>query len=339
MIELITIAAGVGMGAVGCGVGMLIGRRGEARRAALDLEDHRIDADRAAENHRRDVEALSRALDELRGRAAISLAGSLPRDAAPDRPTARALERFPARLRGLATVDEAVVAQADGLLATPVDDAQLARAATLVADLGPLCDMRLPGFIGLTVERRGQDPLTYRLLPDWTGGAWLVVAGRGGPVNGLALDTAIAGAFVGQNHVPPSQMLTGRAPPPASTPSILDMDGAFQAAAVVADGELVAYGAIGGPARDVMAHMVPGLVALAGRVRHWCGAPLTLRLDNPHGEWLVWSPLSDGRALVVVGAGPVVDELALERLRGRVRRITTTSVVEVEDFQIEEQAS
>lgn len=339
MIELVTIATGVGMGVVGCGIGILIGRRAEARRAAIALEDHRIDAERAATNHRRDVDALSRALDELRGRAAISLAGSLPQDAPPSRPTARALERYPARLRGLATVDDAVVVQADGLIATQADDPAFARAATLVADLGPLFDMQLPGFVGLTVERRGFDPLTYRLLPDWTRGAWLVVGGRGGPVNGLALDTAIAGAFVNQNHVPPSQMLTGHAPATESDGAdvILDSNGAFQAAAVIGVDGLLAYGTLGGPPRALMSGMVPGLRILAERVHHWCGAPLTLRLDNAHGEWLLWTPIDDERSLVVIGAGPSVDELALERLRGRVRRITTTSAATAEG--IEERAS
>lgn len=342
MIDLITASVGAGVGALCVGVGYLWGRGEASRRMATLLDDQRLDAERSLATRERDLERLRAELLRTRTDSATSLTTSRPVDVAPSRPTARALEAFVARLRGLASVGAAAVVDRDGLLATPCDDHGLSRAATLAADLTRLYDVELPGFVGLTVERRGADPITWRLLPRWTGGAWLVARGLGGPVNGLALDVAIAGAYREQRHAPPGLSLTGHSTGAAPGEAGLEREigGAFKAVGVVGPDGLTAYAALDGPSRDTLAGMTPALMALYRRVVHWCGEPSALRLANPHGEWMHMCPLAGDRSLLTVGVGPTVDELALERLRGRLRRITTTIAGGVEpSARLEEHAS
>lgn len=323
MIDWMLTTVGLGAGLVGLAAGRIWGAHVTERRAARELDDQRFAAQRELAARVKAMQHLEARLEKLSAEAAISLSESRPTTPPPTRATVRALERFVGRLRGLASVDEAVVILPDGLPATRCDDEALLRAGALVGELAR-ADGALGGFIGLSVEVRRADPLSFRRLPPWTGGAWLVARGRGGPVNGLALDAAIVGAYAEQRYTTPPARLSGAThADPGPVAAILGgelRDGVFGGVALIDASGLVACAAVDGPDRALVERLALDLLHVGARAAHWCGDVVGLRLANALGEWVALAPGAGGAMVAAFGAGHAVDELALERIRGRLRR-------------------
>jgi hypothetical protein len=183
------------------------GRRGALRRAERLAEEaaERADAQRLAADQR-----LRELLAENARFRSLSLA---PRDAGTrplfhDRMAPAEHEAVAAALRGLAFVDDVVLADADGLARTRESDGRSSGLAALASAASTLAERIAKTGVGVdevrveTVEARH---LTVRMLAGRARGTLLVAESTSRPVNGLGMDAA-ARLAAGETWEPRSEV-------------------------------------------------------------------------------------------------------------------------------------
>lgn len=188
LVPVVSVLVGAGSGALG----WVWGRRSAARRAEQPAEDEssRTDAQRAAA----ELRLRELLLENARFRA-ISLA---PRELGTrplfhDRMAPAEHEAVVATLRGLAFVDDVVLADGDGLARTREVDGRSAGLSALAAAVATLAERIAKTGVGVDevrVETGDARHLTVRLLAGRARGTLLVAESTSRPVNALAVDAA-----------------------------------------------------------------------------------------------------------------------------------------------------
>ncbi|MCA9620880.1 MAG: hypothetical protein KC731_17775 [Myxococcales bacterium] len=319
----VDVATGVTGLLAGGGLGFWWGGRRASERAEV-VRDAEREEQRREVRRLRDQERLLRAqVEDLQRSAAITLGASPRPEPPPARPTARALETFVGRLRGLAVVDEVAVVTADGLLATRCEDEALSQLGALAGVVGTGAQGRVGAFVAIELSPATAAPVTLRRLPDWTQGAWLVARGAGAPVSPSALDAAISGAFADQEHPPaPPATLAGHGQAATRLDGVHSARASLglRALAALGGGELLDYEADDGPTPEVLMHHVAALRVLERRAKHSLGPLARVRATLGGGRWLDLTAETDGVALAAVGDGPPLDDMSLARSVGSLRR-------------------
>jgi hypothetical protein len=337
----LTIAILFGTSAASVLVGAWAGRR----RA---FDEARDEIHRVTERDRRQIrrldgrgDILERELAELRRRQdlLVSFAESAPVDhrrLQPERPTARTFNAVIERLRGLAAVRDAVVVDEDGLVVTRCDDEATSRMAACVAPLAAASpdDRPLSGIIALEAVTTDATHWTFRRLAHDAHTSWLLVSATSRPVNPVALDVAVAASAIDPGVASsrgPREFLQGAFT--AASDNGLGLGDELERSRIldlaVLEGErVVAQASRGGLGSERVARFAEELSRLRGQVEHRAPRGLvSLRVSFADGVQLTLAPSPDdrARALLVVTVDQGIDELALRRLQGRLRRLSISS--------------
>jgi hypothetical protein len=340
VIESLWLAATLASTAIGGAAGFALASRrarraGEARlaeeagRHQRELDRTRARALDATKQHREENALL---------RSALGLDGGTH---ARDLGRSARFDRLLGRLRGLAFVDAAVVADATGLLSRGDEDALAREVASLAAAAMPLA--RSGGArsaIEIRVAFASSLAVALRPLPGWAGDAFVVVASRGRSPSPLALESTDALARL---------MTEGLDAPALETPSLEgwshriggargdsarqlgDELGRFRAAVGALSvglsfhDELLAADTADGAseaALDAMRARLATFVRFAARRARSVVRRCDVVMAN--GLFFSWVPLPDSSKFAVLAQTRhrPIDDLELDRLIGKIRRLT-----------------
>jgi hypothetical protein len=264
-----------------------------------------------------------------------------------DRPSARDLQAIVARLRGLAFVDAVTVGDLAGLTAGR-DEGETERDLAALVPLFASLDARIGGAPGLlssmSVVTADGRYVALRALPRWARRACLVVLTAGQRPAAAALDAAVAGASLARPddlHEPRSGasgalVLRGATASIGEThgsgPEVLGELGKAMASldaramAFGFDGRVYAAALNDGPPPPAMESLFSAMQKArsqaARRLRD--RDVLRVELTAPDGLVITYVPLlAEARmALLCVTRGHAVDDLEVDRMVGRLRRLS-----------------
>lgn len=288
--------------------GLLAGHR--FGRATRSTDDEQLREELAA------AKRESRRLRQL----ALEAPPSRPATSSPQTP--RAYGRLVGQLHGLTSVRSAVVVDAEGLPLTPAADEDVARAACSVALLTRLEAYR---FIGHLRFQIGVDSFQARRLAS---GAWLFTQSRGEPLGEGALAVALAPTTLELSAIddpPPLVLPTGS---PQAGPLATELGRALSSTglriAAHREGEAPSFA---GEALDpaLLDATLTRLGVLARALSHFADGPLD-RIDFVGTDERRWTFVPHA-SLLVAADDDFVEALVLERLCGRLRRLSRTQTV------------
>ncbi len=340
MIEALWLTGAALSTALGSAAGWALATRRERRGADARARDASTRFERELDRLRaRSADATQRhRVENMLLRGALGLSEEAPRGSTAKGPR---LDAVLERLRSVAFVDAAVVADAAGLVLRG-EESELAReAASLAPIAAPLCRWQgAPCATEIRVTLADTTHVALRPLPLWAGDALLVAASRGRPPSRLALEASDAMARlmdVERVELPAGDAAlcgwTYRAGGDRSqrAAQLLDEIGRFRASAglravalSVLDEPLVADAADGASEAvfEWMGKHASSLARFAGRRMR--SAPRRCDVFTQTGTVFSWMQLPDSSrfALVTQSEQRPVDDLDLDRLVGKIRRLT-----------------
>lgn len=260
------------------------------------------------------------------------------------RPAPRDAEELARMVRGLALVDDVVLADRSGYpltresCATSPDLAALAPpVTTLVRELG----VAALHVTDIHIETAGAIHVRARSLTGRCEGAILVVQSTSQPVSGLVIDAvghASARAFTELTGRPGGrapwvtsdrETAPGRLSPEAIATLDRELNGSLAGVLLLLDGQPVFSSAHDGPSSEIRAAAAASLDALAARVGWTLRAAGVVRIEVAlrDGQAVTWSSLP-GRsrsAIITFGQANARSTSRLDVLVGRLRRTLETN--------------
>jgi hypothetical protein len=341
---------GAAAGAAASYVGVLRGRalrdsaaHDEQLRAAVDQERRRSARALAEVQHR-----MGEAEARWRQIALATTPELLSKPVYKDRPSARDLQAIVERLRGLAFVDAVTVADPAGLSAAR-GEGEAERDLAALVPLFCSLDARIGGMPGklssLSIVTADGRYITLRALPRWAGRSCLAVMTAGQRPPAAALDAAVAGASLARPDDPHATPLTPGAAAltlrgatssvgetHGSGPEVLAELGKAMASldargmAFGFDGRVYAACLNDGPspaATEALFSALQRARAVAAR-RLRDRDVLRVELTAPDGIVITYVPmLAEARmALLCVTRGHAIDDIEVDRMVGRLRRLS-----------------
>lgn len=343
------IAVGVPMflGACASTATYLLGKRvgaEDVRQRAL-IERSSVVAQRDAADKR-----ARAAIAECQHWQSMSLAGtglakeSVYRDA--NRPAPCDVEALAGLLRGFILMDQAVIADSDGLPLSREGDTPGAPLAPLAAPVSALvrtlAGAGLP-VIQVAVESAAAEHVCARALGGRAADTWLLVATTSLPANPLAIDAVAHAAARSPSDVTPAgpvralrgttETRTSDSPNLAAAFSEVgrELTAEMRGILLAFDARVAFANVVDGPDERTRGAVVREVVVLKSQVERLLRTEQVTRVELRlrDGSAITWASLGPHSELSVLGVGHL-DRRSVERISGRLRRLLSDSAMHEE---------